>query len=483
MSDTLLPECLQRSPIDRNLPLSITRQLYLWLYEAIRSGALPTGTVMPPSRTLATALGIARNTVVAAYSQLADEALVSSAEGRSTRVVYDHPAAAGKAEACEKQNVTPELSGRSPVTEPLRNFSTLCPGEPDSSLFPIREWQRAMAKSAKLSSDTLGYHTQGLSRLQHSIARHLAVYRSLVVDPSRIILTSSTRQSLLLAATLYADTGDVALMESPGYPGAVEAFAMQGLELLRCPVDTNGAALPKIFSHAKLAYLTPCFHFPTGYPLSTERRESFLVLSRDQGTVLFEDDYDSEFRDQSLPRPALAAHAELYGACVLHAGTFSKLVFPAARVAWMVVPDAHIDAAWRCLRMLGGGHGMASQTAICELLDSGAISKHLQRARQIYAQRRAVLDVCIQRSSIIEQVQGGGLTAVVTLNKPYPVAKLKKELVNAELGVEPMERYLWHKSTCRTTRQLVLGVGNVDSLALPAAVKALEQAIKATADP
>jgi len=354
----------------------------------------------------------------------------------------------------------------------------LTPGEPDSSLFPIRDWQRALAKSAKLPCTQLGYRTQGQEKLQNSIARHLAVFRSLIVDPSRIILTSSTRQSLLLAATLYTDAGDNALVETPGYLGAAEAFSAMGLALAGCEVDAGGPQLNSTTGSVKIAYLTPCFQFPMGMPLSAERRNAFLELSRVHGTVLFEDDYDSEFRDQSQPRPALAAQAEACGAHVLHAGTFSKLVFPAARVAWMVVPQPHVDMAWQCLRSLGGGHGIVSQTTICELLDSGAISRHLQRARQIYSQRSQVLNECVARSDVVQSVEGGGLTAVLTLNNSISISTLEKKLKEKRLGADPLERYRWPKHHARKTRHVVIGVGDVDSLTLPNTFKQLEGVIK-----
>ena len=285
---------------------------------------------------------------------------------------------------------------------------------------------------------------------------------------------------------------DTAWIETPGYSGAVDAFRAQGLHLRACAVDAEGAVPPDA-PPPRLAYLTPCFQYPLGMPLSAARRETFLALSARHNTVLFEDDYDSEFRDDAQPRPALAAGAAERGARVLHAGTFSKLVFPAARVAWLVVPEGYAGHAGRVLRALGGGHGTLAQGVVAELLDSGAISRHLQRARQVYAQRRRVLLGCVNGSKRLRSVGGGGLSAVLSLGDAVPLTALEKALDAERVGAVPLE---WFERVApvrvapdgtapepgggRSTR-LVIGLGNVDSLALPETVERLERAVRQAA--
>lgn len=473
------PDWLARLAPDRALPLSLGRQLYLALYAAITRGEAPAGTTLPSSRALAARLGLARNTVVGAYAQLADEGLVRSGGRRGTVVTHVatalEPPSSGRARA-----VRPRLSARASATgSPAAPRRALSPGEPDAALFPVARWQRAMARAARLPATELGYRSDVTERLQRAIARHLAVYRSLVVDPSRIVVTSGTRQSLALAATLFADPGDTACVEVPGYPGAADAFLAQGLTLRTCPVDAHGAVPPSAGTRPRLIYLTPCFQYPLGMPLSVERRGAFLALSARHGSVLFEDDYDSEFRDDTEPRPALAATAEASEATVLHAGTFSKLVFPAARVAWLVVPGAHVERARSTLRAIGGGHGTLAQATVAELLDDGTIARHLQRARAVYARRRAVLLEHVARSDALALDGGGGLCAVLALARAVPLGTLEEGLQRADLGAVPLERFdRAHAVPCRASR-LVVGLGNVASTSLPATLERLERTVLA----
>ena len=293
-----------------------------------------------------------------------------------------------------------------------------------------------------------------------------------------MVVTSGTRQSLAVAAALYADPGDVALVESPGWRGAAQAFAALGLEVRGAPVDAGGLVVPDAGGGAtegpvRLVHVTPCFHYPTGVPLAPERREALLALSAERGVAVFEDDYDSEFRGAGEPRPALAAEADARGATVLHAGTFSKLLFPAARVAWLVVPSAHADRAEACLRALGGGHAPVAQAAVAALLDGGDVARHLARARAVYARRREVLDDALGRARHLRPAVPGGtaLAALASLERPAPLGALEARLVEAGLGAQPLGRFA-HASgrgdrAPRRCRTLVLGLGSVDALSIP----------------
>ena len=479
-----------RAPLDRGSPLPLSRQLYLWLYRAITHGELPDGETLPAGRALAGRLGVARNTVLEAYAQLAADGLVEAAGRRGTRVSHAASVAPMPHRRPDRRNGSRHgedplgtsdpapwsLSKRSATGAGILRPLPLSPGEPDPALFPHPAWCRAMASAARLPRDQLGYRSDVAVRLQGAIARHLALYRSLVVDPQRIVITSSTRQSLLLGAALYGDPGERAAVECPGYPGALDAMRAQGLVPCALAIDGQGAMLPDGAAPA-IACLTPCFQYPLGMPMSPVRRDAFLDYSARHGTVLIEDDYDSEFRDDVTPRPALAALAEERGARVLHAGTFSKLIFPAARVAWLVVPGDHADTARGMLRRLGGGHGTLNQAAVAELLERGTVSAHLERARAVYAGRRRVWEACVADGVGLDNAGGGGLCAQVSLDEPVELIRLEVALVEAGLGALPLERFDWAAGVPRTTRTLVAGLGNVASLQLPAHVARLHAVV------
>lgn len=475
-----------REPIPLKLLLELTpradhalpkaRQLYLNLYRAIESGALPYDSQLPPSRQLASLLNVGRNLAVQVYEQLANEGLVKADGRRGTRVIR-------KASKPTSKQVSWHLSARS--TQPRSRFKAhraLAPGEPDTHLFPSTAWRRALATAARLDSEDLGYQATASIGIREAITRYLATYRSVAVDPEQIIITSSTRQSLVLAACLYADPGDTAWVECPGYTGAVDAFQQCGLQVKACALDTEGLISRDWRESPRIVYLTPCFQYPMGMSLGAERRDELIRQSMQRGCVLFEDDYDSEFRDDSQPRPALFADAS--DARVLHAGTFSKILFPAVRVAWLVVPRAHAEQANYCLRAIGGGNTTVAQTAVAELMQNGTVARHLQHARNIYGQRRQRLLEAIQASKYIESTCDvtGSLSLVLQLKTRVPLTAINNALKSHGLGAQPLEQLEWNKKRPTRCRALVIGLGSVDSMALPSTVAKLDKAVASAAN-
>jgi GntR family transcriptional regulator/MocR family aminotransferase len=462
--------------------LSKVRQLYLSLYEAITHGELVDGQVLPSSRLLSQLLSVGRNTVIAVYTQLQDERLIMTDGRRGTQVTHCVPVA-DKASYAGDSDVCGVLSKRSASCVALsRSNSALAPGVPDASLFPVDAWRKAMMAATRLPAEHLGYSESALPQLQIAIARFLAIYRSLSVDPQQIIVTSSTRQSLALAAIMYANHDDYAWVETPGYPGAVDAFRMMGLTLSPISVDTNGADL-NLSAKRKtpaIIYLTPCFQYPTGVALAPDRRRQILEYAEKHNAVIFEDDYDSEFRDVSQARPALASTRRREGSIVLHAGTFSKLIFPAVRIAWLVVPKSHVARSQQCLKALGGGSNTLAQAAVAEILNNGSLAKHLQRARHIYTQRRHALLEALEEIELLHPPRdtGGSLSLVVNLKKPLSAERLSIQLKKQQLGVQFVEELMWDEPTANKVQGLVLGLGNVSTLQIPATVRALERALQ-----
>ncbi len=461
-----------RPTADNALPK--VRQLYLALYRLIERGDLAYDTRLPASRVLAQQLGLGRNTVIQVFEQLVAEGLLTSNGRNGTRVirqVIPKPA---------KSQVKRPLSQRS---QQLRgqgsSFIELAPGEPDSALFPHELWRKAASKAARQSRGVLGYQAQALQSTREAIARYLANYRSLQVDPEQIIVTASTRQSLTLAASLFTDVGDIAWMECPGYVGAVEAFNQLGLQVVAHKVDANGIQVPTDAELApSLIYVTPCFQYPYGVTLAAERREALLNLSQRYGSVIFEDDYDSEFRNSTQPRPALAIDTQ--GATVLNAGTFSKLVFPAIRVAWLVVPPGLAEPANRVLKAIGGGNNTVAQLTVTELLNNGAIALHLNRAKQVYAQRRqAFIEAMSDCPWVLPSfTETGSLSVVLNLSTSVNINALQTALDQQMLGAIPLERLTWTLKKPTRCNALVAGLGNVNTLSIPDAVRRLNRAFE-----
>ncbi len=459
---------------------SKARRLYLGLYDLLASGHLPVGTRLPASRALAQALGVGRNTVTAAYQQLVDEDLLYTAQRGGTRVrglnAAHQVAAHTKTEATGTVPTgSVELSARGESRALSRRASALSPGEPDANLFPRQAWSRALARAARVPGLSLGYrYDTGEPMLREAVTRYLARWRALVVDPEQVLITASTRQSLAVAAGLYAHAGDIAWVESPGYNGVGDAWQLMGLQLRALAVDEMGMRCPEQLDGARLLYTTPCFQYPLGHGLAPARRAALLHRCATSGTVIFEDDYDSEFRDGSQPRPALASDASVASATVLHAGTFSKLMFPGVRLGWLVLPPDHVRAGVGMLRSVGGGHNPVQQRAVAALLDDGTVARHLVRARATYGRRRAALIAALADGPLTVRGTSGGLSLVLDLATPVPRAALVAALREASLGAQPLEESLL-TSDSNDCVALVVGTGNVDEGALPEVVERLHR--------
>ena len=460
-----------------------SRRLYLSLYEVLASGRLSDDVRLPASRDLAGALGLGRNTVTAAYQQLVDEGLLYTAQRGGTRVlaglsVRRSQHASGCATGAPPSGA--RLSERGASAALSERPKALCPGEPDAALFPRSDWSRALAQSARERDLQLGYrYDAGEPVLQAAIARYLANWRSLVVEPEQILITAATRQSLAVAAGLYADPGDTAWVESPGYSGASQAWRLFGLQLRPLAVDQYGLICPDELAPARLLYTTPCFQYPIGPGLAPSRRVQLLSAAAKAGTVVFEDDYDSEFRSDSQPRPALASDAAEVGATVLHAGTFSKLMFPGVRLGWLVVPAAHRASAVGLLRSIGGGHNAVQQRAVAALLDNGTVARHLVRARVAYGRRREVLMSALHGGPLRVRESSGGLSLVLDLREPLPRRALSAALTHAGIGAQPLEELRLEAPDDALCSALVVGTGNVEEAALPAVVARLHAVCEA----
>ena len=458
-----------------NHPLPKVRQLYLKLYDAIELGHLPFDSQLPSSRHMAVLLGLGRNTVISVYEQLTAEGLLQADGRRGTRVVRQVVATSRSTADLLQWPLSDRCSA---LLSRQSRSRVLAPGEPDSSLFPAVQWRKALDKTYRLGVDQLGYQRESLQETREAIARYLATYRSLYVSPRQIIVTTSTRQSLNLAAAMFTKAGDVAWAECPGYVGAVDAFRLHGLEVIPCKVDSAGLVPPLKRRRPSLIYLTPCFQYPLGMSLNPVRRTELLLLSKKYGSVVFEDDYDSEFRDNLQPRPALAA--EPGGARVLHAGTFSKLLFPAVRVAWLVVPESCADAANQYLRVIGGGNNTIAQAAVAELLDNGSIARHLKRARQVYGQRRRQLVAALGDCDSVFPVENSSacLSLVLRLKKSVALSPLTDSLADQGIGPQPLEYLDWRMKDPKRCKALVIGLGNVDTLGIDDAVARLKSALR-----
>ncbi|HWC75023.1 MAG TPA: PLP-dependent aminotransferase family protein [Gemmatimonadales bacterium] len=454
-----LPIALRQLPVTlRSDGRSLQIAIYESLRTAIQQGRLRPGSRLPATRDFARQLGVARGTVVDAYDQLAAEGYLSAARGAGTRVAGTLPEkwlAPRRAPASGKRFVrgislsrrgerlmrSPFPTGVLPAPRPFR------PHTPAVDAFPLDLWGRLVARHARNSRpDRLrDGDARGYPPLREALAEHLRVYRGVDCSADRLVIASGTQQILDLAARLLLDEGDAAWMEDPGHFGAREVLRAAGARLVPVPVDASGmnvASGLSVAPEARLAYVTPARQSPLGSVLSLERRARLLEWARARSAWIFEDDYDSEFRYQGRPLPALQG-LDRYGT-VIYSGTLSKTMFPGLRVAFAVLPDALVDPFASALSLLARYVPLLPQLALSDFIAEGHFARHLRRMRLLYAERREALLEAL-RSELGDDVEivgsSAGLEVVAYL--PPSVNDRAVAKLALPLGVEllPLSRY------------------------------------------
>ena len=391
------------------LDLSGGQSLQLAIHDALRAAILDRrlagGARVPATRDLAHQLGVARGTVVLAYEQLSAEGYLRGSRGAGTFVVETLPdawfAPATRASSSRRRRLSATLSERGaslarglfPVAAPgpARPF---LPYTPAVDLFPRARWAQLMARQAR-RSDARRFRdvdVRGYRPLREALAEHLRVSRGVRCDADRILILSGVHQALDLVARLLLDRGDTVWMEDPGYFGARRILEAAGLNVIPVPVDHAGMDVAKgilAAPRARLAYVTPAHQAPLGTTLSLERRMLLMGWADETGAWVFEDDYDSEFRYEGRPLPAMQGLDDRD--VVLHAGTLSKSMFPGLRLAYLVIPEALVDAFSAAVSTLHRYVALLQQAVAADFITTGDLGRHLRRVRTVYAERRLAL--------------------------------------------------------------------------------------------
>ena len=387
--------------LDREGALPLHRQLFDALRQAILAGRLRPGTRLPSTRVMASDLGVARNTVMAAFEQLVAEGYLQARVGSGTTVSSIAPDMLLNISAAPTDSATVgptelSLSARGRVlagtvrSAPDPHRRAFQPGLPAFDAFPFSTWSRLLVRhSRKPSPDLLGYgQNGGHPALRSAVSEYLGTARGVNCSPDQVIVVGGAQAGLDLVTRMLLDPGDTAWMEEPGYPGARSALLGAGARLHPVPVDDDGldvAAGERAAPRARLAYVTPSYQYPLGTTMSLERRLRLLEWAQRANSWIIEDDYDSEYRYRGRPLSALQGldTAER----VIYVGTFSKTMFPALRLAYLVVPRGLVAVFRRALRHTGQDAPLAIQAAAADFISEGHYASHLRRMRALYADR------------------------------------------------------------------------------------------------
>ncbi len=390
------------------------------LEEALRrdvaEGRLASGTRLPSSRALAADLGLARNTVAEAYAQLVAEGWLVARQGSGTTV----------AERPESRPLVGDA-----MIEPAKAWRyDLRPGSPDVSSFPRRDWLAASRRALGDAPDAaFGYgDPRGTLELRAAVAAYLSRSRGLRADPSHIVVCSGFSQAFGLLCHALAARGDSTLgVESYGLPLGDRAAAA-GLALQPLPVDGEGVN-PRDFAGAAAVVVTPAHQFPLGVVLSPRRRADVLAWARANRGIVVEDDYDGEFRYDRDPVGALQG---LDPEHVVYAGTASKTLAPALRLAWLVLPSRLLDPVVAAKDLADRHSEVPGQLTLAELINGGQYDRHVRRRRHAYRHRRDRLVRAVAQADPRCRIEGisAGLHALVNL----PPGTGESEAVAAAAG-------------------------------------------------
>jgi GntR family transcriptional regulator/MocR family aminotransferase len=490
-----MPKQATSLPLSLSAPLAGTA-LYRWFYDELRSaileGRIAPGARLPATRDLAREYKLARATVVSAFEQLKSEGYVEGRVGAGTYVSEVLPE-----DFLQVGRTSAEKSGRPRRvrwSSYARRLQLFRGGEPRITrafranqaaldVFPTTLWAQVVGRRLRRASAQLlsGGEALGYRPLRQAVASYLNASRGVKCSAEQVLIISGAQEALERAAHLLLDPGDSVWVEDPGYPGAAIVFGAVGAKVRPIPVNAEGLDLEwgqRRWTRAKLVYVTPAHQFPLGVTMSLRRRLALLEWARRSRTLIFEDDYDSEYRYQGRPIPALQGldRADV----VIYAGTFNEVLFPALRLAYLVVPQGMVDrfAAAQSVSMRHAP--LLDQAALCDFITEGHFARHIRRMRELYAARLAVfLEASRSRLGGLLEIPDveAGLQTVGWLAPGIRAERAAEEAAKYDVEVVPLDRY---SSLRRSRRQgLLLGFAAVDARELRRGVEHLGQALQA----
>jgi GntR family transcriptional regulator/MocR family aminotransferase len=476
--------------VDRASETPLYRQLYDGYREAILARRLRSGERLPSTRNLARELGISRIPVLRAFEQLLAEGYCESRPGAGTfvaRVVADpfsKPVPSLVDDAAPRpgaRGVPTALAARlEPLEAWLRESGPFHVGRVAYERFPLEIWRSLLARHMREHDPAVLLYgpTAGLPALREAIAAYLRAARAVRCEAEQIVVVNGSQQALDLVARVLIEPGSPIWMEEPSYWGARDALTSTGARLVPVPVDGEGldvAAGIALCPQARAVYVTPSHQFPLGVTMSASRRLELLEWARASGAWVVEDDYDSEYRYESPPVSSLQGLDR--DARVLYVGTFSKVLSPALRIGYLVVPHDLVSrfalVRWSTDICTPG----LFQAVLADFIEEGHFVRHLRKTRQIYRERRAALvDALKNELAGVLEVEGdhAGLHLLAVLAGGEPDRPIAERA--AELGLRTVPLSTCYLGDARR-QGLVLGYGGTSVLEIPHAVRRLRRAI------
>jgi GntR family transcriptional regulator/MocR family aminotransferase len=487
--------------LDEKCDEPLYRQIYETIRRSILSGGIPTGRQLPASRLLAKQLGVSRMTVLNAYEQLLAEGYIEGKMGAGTFVSAHLPeellqASGIKLPERQEEPLTrkvilseygSKVSQNSRIILRHHGATTLVPfqhGVAALDEFPFRVWAKIAQKWQKSPpASVLSYgDAVGFQPLRVAVASHLAAARGVRCTPEQIIITNGTQQALDLISRIFLSASEEVCLEDPGYIGARDIFSATGAKIIPVPIDDEGLDLRtarKRSQKARLIYVTPSHQFPLGVTMSLARRLSLLEWARELDAFIIEDDYNSEYRYSGRPLASLQGLDR--DGRVIYVGTFSKTVFPALRLGYLVVP-ADLVEVFAAARALTDLHSpVIEQAVLAEFISERHFARHIRRMRGIYEERQQTL-VEEARKNLKGMLEVAPAKAGMHLIGWLPCGVSDQEVssraMEAGLNLAPVSTYCINQ---KIRGGLLLGYTAYDEKQIRQGIKNLAQVLKQVA--
>lgn len=460
--------------IDRATEIPISRQIYSRFRSQILQGDLRSGDKLPSTRELAASLQISRNVIVEAYEQLLAEGYIAGRHGSGTYV-----ADGTYMELSPSGTYLPNLTPSEPERKPneLIDFRH---GIPALNLFPRKLWGNLTKQICMESPDgAFGYgRPEGRSELRTVLTRYLYKTRGVICDPDQLIITTGATQALSLIAKLLATDGSDIIVEDPITHEIHSIFTQPGTTLCPIPVDEVGIRTD-LFGYSlnpSFIYITPSHQFPIGGVLPIQRRVQLIEYAANTGCYIVEDDYDSEFRYEGAPISSLQG---LSPDQVIYIGTFSKILSPALRIGYIILPRNLIEAG-RDLKWLTDLHTPSlEQLILARFIEEGYLDRHILKMKKVYKKRRDCL-VQSLKEAFADQVKiignSTGLHLVAEFKGVDFTPSLLHQIENNGVKVYPVHEHALDKR--KYMQQIILGYGNLTEVQIADGVKRLSDILK-----
>jgi GntR family transcriptional regulator/MocR family aminotransferase len=483
--------------LDYRTKTPMYRQLYDWFRRAIIDGTMRPGQRVPSTRGLAAELKISRIPVLNAYEQLLAEGYFEAFVGAGTCVARSipdekpsHPpvkARKGIQQIVEKRGPR-RMSRRgtalthTPAQSWLDNLGAFRVSLPALDHFPIGVWSKLVARHSRMPPRGIMAYGDAMGYLpfREAIAEYLGTVRGVRCDSSQILVTTGSQQALQISAQVLLDPKDPMCMEEPGYPGARQAFMTAGTRLIPVPVDDEGINIAELIRRgrgARAVYVTPSHQYPMGMTMSATRRMLLLNWAARTGAWIIEDDYDSEYRFGS--RPIASLQGMDTDGRVIYIGTFSKVLFPALRLGYVVVSQDLVPAFSAARDAADIFSSTLYQAVLTDFIREGHFARHIRRMRMLYMDRRRALikAIHVQIGDMLEVIGAeAGMHLVALLPTGTSDVAVSRKAAQGGISAQPL-------STCYlrppTRGGLILGYGGANAHQIHDGIRKLKMSVQA----